>query len=101
MMRSSPPSGRFYALPRKLLQLGQLALNSLGWTKDVPLGGPLYMQISISDPCNHRCVMCAYHPPSDRPGSGQFGGVLPGVMPLPDFTRLVDELRDLGTRQID
>ncbi len=82
--------------------MGQLAVNSLGWTSDVPVGGPLYMQISISDPCNHRCVMCAYHPPSDdSAGSGQFGGALPALLPFEEFKRLVDELRALGTRQID
>src|SRR6266545_2534298 len=90
------------ALPRRILQLGQLAVNSLGWTRDVPVGGPLYIQISISDPCNHRCVMCAYHPPTDESVRlGQFGGDLPGLMPPEDFTRLVAELRALGTRQID
>jgi MoaA/NifB/PqqE/SkfB family radical SAM enzyme len=90
------------SLPRRILQLGQLAINSLGWTRDVPVGGPLYMQISISDPCNHRCVMCAYHPPTDESVRlGQFGGDLPGLMPPEDFKRLVAELRALGTRQID
>jgi MoaA/NifB/PqqE/SkfB family radical SAM enzyme len=94
--------GVLRALPRKALQMGQLAVNSLGWTKDVPVGGPLYMQVSISDPCNHRCVMCAFHPPAEQDDRlGQFGGTLPGLMPRDEFTALVDELRALGTRQID
>ena len=94
--------GLLRSLPRRALQMGQLAVNSLGWTNDVPVGGPLYMQISISDPCNHRCVMCAYHPPSDdAPALGQFGGDSPGLLPLVEFKGLVDELRALGTRQID
>src|SRR6185369_16084383 len=94
--------GLLRSLPRRALQMGQLAVNSLGWTRDVPVGGPLYMQISISDPCNHRCVMCAFHPPADQEeGLGQFGGELPGLMTVAGFERLVDELRALGTRQID
>jgi MoaA/NifB/PqqE/SkfB family radical SAM enzyme len=81
--------------------MSQLAVNSLGWTSDVPMGGPLYMQISISDPCNHRCVMCAYHPPGDAAGLGQFGGESPALLSLVEFKGLIDELRGLGTRQID
>jgi MoaA/NifB/PqqE/SkfB family radical SAM enzyme len=100
--RSVTLGGVLRTLPRRALQMGQLALNSLGWTNDVPVGGPLYMQVSISDPCNHRCVMCAFHPPAEQDDRlGQFGGALPGLMPLPEFTSLVDELRALGTRQID
>lgn len=101
MTPASAAAGLLRALPRKVLQMGQLAINSLGWTKDVPVGGPLYMQVSLSDPCNHRCVMCAYHPPGEAPGSGQFGGALPGLMSARDFEALVDEVRALGTRQID
>src|SRR6185369_3264264 len=94
--------GLLRSLPRRALQMGQLAVNSLGWTNDIPVGGPLYMQISISDPCNHRCVMCAYHPPSDdAAGLGQFGGESPALLSLVEFKGLVDELRALGTRQID
>ncbi len=82
--------------------MGQLAVNALGWTGDTPLGGPLYPQVSISDACDHRCVMCGYHPPSEAsPPLGQFGGEQPGLIPLATFERLVDELRELGTRQID
>src|SRR6185369_2951301 len=94
--------GLLRSLPRRALQMGQLAVNSLGWTNDIPVGGPLYMQIRISDPCNHRCVMCAYHPPADHGDAlGQFGGELPGLMPRTEFEHLVDELQALGTRQID
>lgn len=79
-----------------------IAAGALGWTGDRPLTGPLYAQISISDPCDHRCVMCEYHPPAE--GSApleQFGGSRPGVMDVATFERLVDELDRLGTRQID
>jgi MoaA/NifB/PqqE/SkfB family radical SAM enzyme len=79
-----------------------IAAGALGWTGDRPLTGPLYAQISISDPCDHRCVMCEYHPPAEGGAPlEQFGGSRPGIMDLATFERLVDELDRLGTRQID
>ena len=78
-----------------------IAAGALGWTADRPLTGPLYAQVSISDPCDHRCVMCEYHPPAEGTPLEQFGGSRPGVMDRATFERLVDELDRLGTRQID
>lgn len=79
-----------------------VAVNALGWSNDRPLTGPLYAQVSISDPCDHRCVMCEYHPPAE--GSlplSQFGGRRPEVMDLATFKQLTEELYRLGTRQVD
>src|ERR1043166_5098174 len=78
-----------------------IAANALGWTRDRPLAGPLYAQISISDPCDQRCVMCEYHPPAEAAPLAQFGGRRPGVMDLATFERVTDDLSRLGTRQLD
>ncbi|MDQ3034102.1 MAG: radical SAM protein [Myxococcota bacterium] len=83
-------------------QLAGIAVTARGLTGDHAVRGPLYAQISVSDPCDHRCVMCCYHPPSEtRPLLEQFGGARPGVMELDTFDALVAELFDEGTRQID
>lgn len=85
-----------------VLQYAGVAASALGVTGDRPLTGPLYAQISISDPCDHRCVMCPYHPPSEaRPLLEQFGGAAPGVMSLARFTEVADDLHRLGTRRLD
>src|SRR5262245_24900488 len=79
-----------------------IAANALGWFNDRPLRGPLYAQISISDPCDQRCIMCEYHPPADATTPlAQFGGRRPGVMDMATFERLTDDLCRLGTRQLD
>lgn len=83
-------------------QYAGVAANARGLTRDRPVTGPLYAQISISDPCDHRCVMCEYHPPSEAsPPIAQFGGRRPGVMDLTTFKQITDDLHRLGTRQID
>jgi MoaA/NifB/PqqE/SkfB family radical SAM enzyme len=65
-------------------------------------GGPLYAQISISDACDHRCVMCPYHPPTEpRAPTRWFGGAQPGLMAKDVYARVVRELAALGTRRVD
>jgi MoaA/NifB/PqqE/SkfB family radical SAM enzyme len=76
-------------------------LTALGWTNDRPLTGPLYAQISISDACDHRCVMCEYHPPGKEAPLSQFGGRHPGMMDLATFKRVTDDLHRMGTRQVN
>src|SRR5438552_3784815 len=79
-----------------------VAANALGWFDDRPVRGPLYAQLSISDPCDQRCVMCEYHPPADATAPlAQFGGRRPGVMDMATFERVTADLFRLGTRQID
>jgi MoaA/NifB/PqqE/SkfB family radical SAM enzyme len=83
----------------RLRQYAGAAINAAGLVER-PLTGPLYAQVSICDPCDQRCIMCPYHPPSEaRPD--EFGGARPGVMSYPTFARLVDDFARLGTRQID
>lgn len=65
-------------------------------------GGPLYAQISICDACDHRCIMCPYHPPTEaRAPEEWFGGSQPGLMARATFERTVRDLASLGTRRID
>lgn len=94
---------RTRAMRRKLASYGALVVEGYGLTQDRPLRGPLYAQISICDPCNHRCVMCPYHPPG-QPSTNTheaFAGARPGLMDVATFRTLVDELYELGTLQID
>ena len=90
------------AIPQKILHAGGLALGALGLTADRPLFGPVYAQVSVADPCNYRCVMCGYHPPTGDPDPlDQFAGKAPGLISAEVFRRLADELWALGTRQLD
>lgn len=86
---------------QRATQYAGVAVNALGWTKDRPLAGPLYADISISDPCNHRCVMCHFHPPGEATPLAQFGGRNPGVMDLATFEQVTEDLYRLGTREVD
>lgn len=78
-----------------------VAVNALGWTNDRPVTGPIYADISISDPCNHRCVMCHFHPPGKTTPLSQFGGRQPGMMDLDTFKQVTEDLYRLGTREVD
>jgi hypothetical protein len=88
------------SLVDRALSYASLALEGWGITDGRPLRGPLYAQIGISDPCDHRCVMCPYHPPGEADPTWM-GERRPGLMELRRFTQLVDELTSLGTRRVD
>jgi len=48
-------------------QLGHLTKVALGIsTKNRTFGGPLWVQVGISNRCNYRCVMCWDHPSFDE-----------------------------------
>ena len=65
-------------------------------------GGPLYAQISIADACDHRCIMCPYHPPTEpRAPERWFAGAPPGLMARDVYARVVRELAALGTWRVD
>ncbi len=83
------------------VESGALLVASAARRDGVALRGPLYAQIGGADPCNHRCVMCPYHPPDGRVPLAQFGGRAPGMMTLPRFREVIDDLAALGTRRID
>jgi MoaA/NifB/PqqE/SkfB family radical SAM enzyme len=91
---------RLRSTVRRARAYAAIALQGWGLTRDRTLGGPLFAQISICDPCNHRCVMCPYHPPGEEIADA-FGGAPPGVMELDVFRALVDDLVGLGTQRVD
>ncbi len=88
---------------RRALTYGSIAAGSAGVTRDRALRGPLYAQIGVVDPCNHRCVMCPYHPPEAATADilPKFGGTRPGLMALETYREAVDDLARLGTRRVD
>ena len=88
----------------RLKHYSSIAAGALGLTRGRAPGGPLHAQIGISDPCNHRCVMCWDHPPEDRESAAttdRFGGEREGIMSLERFAEIIDDLHTLGTRRID
>ena len=85
-------------------QYAMVAAGGMGLTGGRSLSGPLHAQIGICDPCNHECVFCWDHPPDDHASADtteRFGYARPGVMGLEQFKGIIDDLHDLGTRQID
>jgi MoaA/NifB/PqqE/SkfB family radical SAM enzyme len=78
-----------------------VALGASGLRPSVA-GGPLYAQISISDACDHRCIMCPYHPPTPaRAPTEWFADAQPGLMARELFASVVADLAALGTQRID
>jgi len=85
-------------------QYAKIAAGGLGLTGGAAPAGPLHAQIGVSDPCNHRCVMCWDHPPESNESEAtaeRFGGEKQGLMPFSAFKGVVDDLFELGTRRID
>jgi radical SAM protein with 4Fe4S-binding SPASM domain len=94
----------FKSIGADIKHYGLVAAGSLGLTGGRAPVGPVQAQIGISDPCNHRCVFCWDHPPSDRESSDtadRFGHARPGLMSLAQFRGIVDDLHRLGTRRVD
>lgn len=88
----------------RLKHYSTVAAGSLGLVGGKALSGPLHAQIGISDPCNHRCVMCWDHAPADRQSDAtqnRFGFLREGIMTFETFKGIVDDLHTLGTRRID
>ena len=89
---------------RRLRLYAGVASNSLGWAGKHHYSGPLEVQIGIADPCNHRCVMCCYHPPEERKNNYtlvSFGDTKQGLMDLETFKATIDDLHAMGTRNIE
>ncbi len=91
---------------QRTTQYAAVAAGAVGLTNGRAWSGPLNAQIGISDPCNHRCVMCWDHPPAERENAltspkARFGQRKPRLMTLKMFTGVVDDLYELGTRRIE
>jgi MoaA/NifB/PqqE/SkfB family radical SAM enzyme len=76
--------------------------------------GPLWVQIGIANPCNHRCIMCWDHPsyvPEDSPYPDEMSRMFyeehpeinrnKGFMDLDMLENLTDDLHLLGTKRIE
>jgi MoaA/NifB/PqqE/SkfB family radical SAM enzyme len=86
----------------RLTSAARVAWGAAGIGSGRVAGGPLYAQISVSDACDHRCVMCPYHPPTEeRAPPAWFGDAQPGLMAMDVFAGLVRDLAQLGTRRVD
>ncbi|MBZ0252053.1 MAG: radical SAM protein [Candidatus Methylomirabilis sp.] len=83
-------------------------------TKRTAFTGPLWVQIGLTNPCNHRCVMCWDHPthvPEDSPfptvASAKFYEDHPeidrdkGFFDLGMLEDLADDLRAMGTKRVE
>jgi radical SAM protein with 4Fe4S-binding SPASM domain len=90
----------------------KLALGMMG--KGKAYTGPLWVQIGIANPCNHRCIMCWDHPsyvseenPYPDENSRMFYEKHPeinrnkGFMDLNMLENLADDLYALGTNRIE
>jgi len=80
-----------------------MALNIWGFTKGRPPPGPIYAQIGIADPCNHKCVMCADHPPKENVSvtTEAAFALPPGMMSLTQFKEIVDDFKSMDTYRIE
>jgi MoaA/NifB/PqqE/SkfB family radical SAM enzyme len=76
--------------------------------------GPLWVQIGLANPCNHRCVMCWDHPshvPKDAPYTDESSRAFyeehpeinrdKGFIALDKLEELADDLHGLGTRRVE
>lgn len=98
------PVAALHSVGRRVKQYALIGASGLGLTGGRAPAGPLHAQIGVSDPCNHRCVMCWDHPPDENASEAtaeRFGGRAPGLMSLRHFRGVVDDLHRLGTRRID
>ncbi len=90
-------------LAKKLWQCVRVALNVWGVTDPKNPPGPIYAQFGISDPCNHKCVMCGDHPPDDHKSATTEGAFArpPGIMSFKHFKSSLDDLKRMGTPDIE
>src|SRR5260221_7716273 len=99
-MSAASMAGSVAGLGRRLRQLAWIGAGSLGVTGGRAPVGPLHAQIGVSDPCNHKCVMCWDHPADDHTNAStedRFGRLPPGPMSLEPFREVGDDLHPLRT----
>ena len=96
---------KFQNLKRTFLLLKKcflIALNVWGITKGRP-PGPIYAQIGIADPCNHKCVMCPDHPGDENvsPTTEAAFALPPGMMSFNQFKEIIDDYESMETYRIE
>ncbi len=101
----SPFVSKLHGLKRALLLMKKcvlMALHIWGVTKGRP-PGPIYAQIGIADPCNHKCVMCPDHPPEENvsPTTEAAFALKPGIMSLEQFKEIIDDYKSMDTYRIE
>jgi MoaA/NifB/PqqE/SkfB family radical SAM enzyme len=98
---------------RHLYHSFKIALGMMGRRK--AFTGPLWVQIGISDACNHRCVMCWDHPSTPRQDVAAETYLGRAVLEAPPETMkrgsqfmgfdmlegLAEDLKHLGTQRIE
>ncbi len=96
-------------------QLGHLTKVALGIsTKNRTFGGPLWVQVGISNRCNYRCVMCWDHPSFDEKDNLHPDNVTSkfyrdnptadrssALMDTALFGEIINDLYTSGTRRVD
>jgi len=103
--RIRPFVAKLHGLKRALLLIKKcflIALNIWGLTRGRP-PGPIYAQIGIADPCNHKCVMCPDHPPEENVSATTEAAfaLTPGMMSLPQFKEIIDDYKSMDTYRIE
>ncbi len=76
--------------------LGRMKLRR--WYGKEPAGGPPIVQIGLTEACNYHCLFCPFHSPTAERGHRE--AQLPR-MSFEMFSRLLGDLRRMGTRAID
>jgi len=100
------------AIMKNILHCFKIVAGFMGKRK--AFTGPLWVQIGISNPCNHRCIMCWDHPsvvaensPYPTEEHERYYKSYPeidrdkGFMDLEMLRELIADLRNLGTRRIE
>lgn len=98
---------------RHFYHSAKIALGMMGLRK--AFTGPLWIQIGIANPCNHRCIMCWDHPSFPRQNRvdtaqqrqtisqepNEFTNPGNQFMELNMLKDLMEDLQHLGTRRIE
>ena len=100
-----PAVSKVHGLKQVLLLVKKcflIALNVWGVTKGRP-PGPIYAQIGIADPCNHKCVMCPDHPGDENvsPTTEAAFALPPGMMSLTQYKEIIDDYESMETYRIE
>jgi len=84
----------------RLPVLPQSSLQLAGWSHGTrALTGPTTVQVDLTDACNQSCEVCWLHAPALQEANRERRERRASI-PWPAYLSLLDELKDLGTREI-